>query len=100
MNITLTFTHTRTNTFTNAITNTYTHTNLPLRKSFMNKGMQEYAVRKSIRNISIKDSVDFNHIVYPPTLPGGLFPPGRNPLQRGWAVAYNPFGSRNAFYED
>gem|GEM_PF-5962565 len=80
MNITLTFTHTRTNTFTNTITNTYTHTNLPYRKSFINKDLHESVVRKCTRNFIADDPVDFNHISYPPTLPGGSCLSGRTPI--------------------
>jgi len=79
MNTTLTFTFTRTNTFTNAISNTYTHTNLPLMKWPVDKALKAYVVRRSICNIDDMISVDFNHIGYPPTLPGGSILSGRTP---------------------
>jgi len=80
MNTTLTFTFTHTNTFTNSITNTNTHTNFPLRKSLLDKALQECAVRKSHCNFRTDDPVDFNHISYLPTLPDRLILPGRTPF--------------------
>ena len=91
MKNTLTYTYTRTNTFTNAIANTYTHTNLPLRKSLLDKALLESVVRKSDCNIRSNDSVDFNHIVYPPTLPGRLIRlilSGRTPCKCGFRIEF------------
>jgi hypothetical protein len=79
MNSTFTLTYNLTNTFTNTITNTYTHTNFPYKKDSVDKGLQGNVVKKSIGNIRAKASVDFNHISYPPTLPGRIKLPGRTP---------------------
>jgi hypothetical protein len=91
MNNTFTYTYTRTNAFTNTITNTNTHTNLPLRKSLLDKGLLEYVVRKSSRKIGPNNSVDFNHISYPPTLPDRLIKlilSGRTPCKCGFRIVF------------
>jgi hypothetical protein len=88
MNNTFSYTYTRTNTFTNTITYTYTHTNCPYRKSLLDKALREHVVRKSSRKIGSNNSVDFNHIGYPPTLPGMITLPGRTPYKCSFKIVF------------
>lgn len=43
-------------------------------------GSLKHVVKKGSRNIGTNDQLDFNHISYPATLPGGVKPAGEKPL--------------------